>query len=76
MDSGVDPGMPVLIQMKSVRFDPLQPIVLRLNFGMEGKKRHIGLTTLFSQGGFSRGDRLVGIPQAICKGHDMFIHWG
>jgi hypothetical protein len=64
------------IEMKSVGLDPLQPIVLRLDFGMEGKKRHIGLTTLFCQGGFNRGDRLVGVPKAICKGHDMFIHWG
>ena len=41
LESGVDPRMSGGIEMKSVGLDPLQPIVLRLDFGMELSLIHI-----------------------------------
>ena len=43
----VDPGMAVRIEVNPIGLDPLQPVGLRLDFGMKGVERHIGLTTLF-----------------------------
>ena len=74
MEGVVDPGMANRVEVNPVRLDPLQPIGLGLDFGMKGKKRHIGLTTLFRQGGFSRSNGLVAVPKALRKGHHMFIH--
>jgi hypothetical protein len=67
--------MAVRIEMNPVGLDPLQPIGLRLDFGMKGIERHIGLTTLFRESCFRRGNGFVAVPKALRKGHHMFIHW-
>ena len=71
----MNPGMAVRIEVNPVGLDPLQPIGLPLDFGMQGIKRHIGFTALFSQGGLCLGNCFVAVPQAIRKWHHMFIHW-